>query len=554
MGAVRVPVLAATLAIAVGSVALLAGTRQAESATGDNVIFILTDDQTTSELAAMPNVRALIGGAGATFNRAYVPYPLCCPSRASLLSGQYMHNHGVHGNVEPNGGWQAFRPREPSALPVRTHTAGYYNVQVGKYMNGYVATGSPPYVPPGWDEWFGKISEENLYFNYTLLEQTAPLDTPEVAFYGDQPDEYQTDVFGDKAVDFVAGLTGAQTPFMLNLWFNAPHSPFEPAPRHLGSFATSKLPKLPGFNEKDISDKPRWLRKQAKRRLGKGIRNTIEAERRRRLEQLRSVDEAVGLLVSYLRAGGHLDDTYIVFASDNGFFRGEHRIAGGKFLAYEPSARVPLMIRGPGIPAGVVSDELVSELDITQTILEIANGSTVPGLDGRSLLPYAKDPALRSTRPILLEADTGPGLGNAVDTESAGTAAVARARLAGKKGVRDLDQELMANKSAANGSSAPAYKAIRTDRYLYVLYANGQRELYDMRRDPAQLRSKHDDSRYRAVRRWLSRQLFALSTCAGAACRVELGPDPRPRKGKPDKDKGPANDPHGPRPKKPKKP
>ena len=527
-------------ALAAGAIAIGAAAHDAESATGDNVIFILTDDQAAGEISVMPNLQALIGAQGVTFNRALISYPLCCPSRASLLSGRYMHNHGVRGNHEPNGGWQRFRPLESRSYPVWTEEAGYYNVHIGKYMNGYASGPPRPLpVPTGWDEWYGKISEDNLYFNYTTIEQDGTGDTPELAFYGDQPSDYQTDVFGRKAIEFIDGLEAGETPFLMNLWFNAPHAPFDAAPRHRFSLNTARVPKPRGFNEKNISDKPKWLRKQIKKRLKKAKRKAITAETRRRYEQLLSVDEAIAALVSKLAAAGLLDETYIIFASDNGFFRGEHRLTGGKFLPYEPATRVPLMIRGPGIPAGGVSEELVSNLDLTQTIREIATGSSDSSLDGRSLLPYAHDPALRSTRPILLEGDTGPGAGAQVEPELA-SAAVARARLAGKRGVGDLDQEPMAG-TARTKNSAPAYKAIRTHRYLYVLYGNGQKELYDMRRDPGQLRSKHRDRRYRQVRRWLRTHLFSLAACSGAICRHEVGPEPKPRKGSSDsKSKGKA--------------
>jgi N-acetylglucosamine-6-sulfatase len=533
----RLAALALALVAAAAVALVLTAPHDAESATGDNVIFILTDDQSASELAAMPNTQALIGGQGATFRRTYVPYPLCCPSRAGLLTGQYMHNHGVRGNTGPYGGWERFIPREPDALPVWTSDAGYYNVHIGKYMNGYAAgvTSAPFPVPDGWDEWYGKPSEGPLYLNYQLIEQTAPGDTPELAFYGDQDSEYQTDVFSRKAVDFIDTAGAPETPFMMNVWFNAPHGPFDPAPRHLYT-QTGPLPKVQAFNEKDVSDKPKWLRKQARKPIGKGLRKTIAVERRRRLEMLRSVDEGVGAMVAELAQEGILDDTYIIFASDNGFFRGEHRIAGGKYLAYEPSAKVPMMIRGPGIPAGVVSDELVSVLDITQTIVEISEGSPDPALDGRSLLPFAQDPARRSTRPILLEADTGPGKGSpGADAQSASakSSKLARARLLNRRGVKNLDQEKMATKSVANGNFAPAYRAIRTDRYLYVLYANKQSELYDMRSDPGQLRNLSGNRRFKPVRRWLYGQLVGLTTCAGEACRIEIGPDLAPRKKQP---------------------
>ena len=162
---------------------------------GDNVIFILTDDQAATELAAMPNTQALIGGQGMTFTRAYIPYPLCCPSRASMLTGEYMHNHGVRGNAGPFGGWERFGPHESNTVATYLQDDGYYNVHIGKYVNGYaIGPPNPLPVPEGWDEWYGKISEGPLYFNYSLIEKEGPADTPELEFYGDQADEYQTDV------------------------------------------------------------------------------------------------------------------------------------------------------------------------------------------------------------------------------------------------------------------------------------------------------------------------------------------------------------------------
>jgi N-acetylglucosamine-6-sulfatase len=523
-----------------GALILGLATRHAEGASPKNVVFILTDDQTAGEMVAMPNTQALIGGQGATFRRAYVSYPLCCPARAALLTGQYMHNHGVHGNLPPFGGWENFKPHESNALPVWTEDSGYYNVHIGKYMNGWGPTASDPEpIPTGWDEWYGKVSDGSVYFNYHLLEKTGPDDAPELEFYGSGASDYQTDLFGEKAEDFIAGLNSSEEPFMMNVWFNAPHGPFEPAPRHLYTRSGGGLPQLAGFNEKNISDKPRWLQKRSRKRLGKRLKRTITNERLRREEQLLSVDEAVREIVDSLDAEGILEDTYIIFASDNGFFRGEHRIAGGKYLPYDPSSKVPLLIRGPGIPAGAVSDELVSLTDVPETILDVA-GAPDASLDGRSLLPYAQNPEMRSARPILLEADTGPGRGNA-GPEAASSATLARsatakARLAGKKGVKNLDQEkdpIKSLKSVANGNFAPAYKAIRTDRYLYVLYANGQTELYDMLYDPAQLRSLAGDKRFNPIRKYLFNALVSLSTCAGAGCRADLPPEPLPLKRKP---------------------
>jgi N-acetylglucosamine-6-sulfatase len=524
----RAAIAAALALVAVAAGALAAG-RAEGAAKGKNVVFILTDDMTPNDLAAMPNVRSLIAGQGTTFNRAYISFPLCCPSRVTMIGGQYMHNHGVRGNFPPQGGWQRFQPQEGNALPVWVKAERYYNVHIGKYMNFYgIQNGSLP-VPPGWDEWYGKVSEDALYFNYQLIEKTGNGSTARLTFYGDQPLDYQTDVFGDRAVDFLRDTAPGKQPFLLDLWFNSPHGPFEPAPRDLFRLAGSPLPRVSAFNEKDISDKPKWLRRQARKRLTREQIKVIDTERRRAHEQLLSVDESVGELVQVLQSHGVLDETYIVFTSDNGFFRGEHRIASGKYLPYDPASRVPLLIRGPGIPAGGTSEELVWNGDLTQTILQIASGAEDPALDGRSLLPYAENPAARSTRPVLLEGDTGPGPTDAEPARaSAARARVARVRLFGRKGVKDLDQEPNAIKSAATTNKAPAYRSIRTDRYEYTIYANGQTELYDMRRDPAQLNSLAGDRRYRYVRKWLFTHLTALSSCRGPSCRVELGPDPAP--------------------------
>ncbi len=357
------------------------------ASTGANVVFILTDDMTSSELAGMPNVQSLIGGQGTTFNSAYVSFPLCCPSRATMLSGQYMHNHGVRGNFPPHGSWFRFRPHESNDLPVWLQDDGYYNVHIGKYMNGYsIVDGSLP-VPAG----LGRVVREGLRGRPLLRlqpdrEDGAQRDAADHLLR--RPARPTTRPTCSAAAPWTSSRTArlARQPFWLNLWFNSPHGPFDPAPRDLFRLSGSPLPKLPGFNEKDIRDKPKWLRRQIKKPLQKKQIKLIDNERRRQQEQLISVDQAVGKLVQALQSKGILDDTYIIFASDNGFFRGEHRIASGKYLPYDPAARVPLLIRGPGIPAGGVSNELVWNGDIAQTIDQIASGSENPAAR-RPLVP-----------------------------------------------------------------------------------------------------------------------------------------------------------------------
>lgn len=510
------------------------GSRPAEGASRPNIVFLLTDDQSLDEMRALPRVKSLIGDPGVEFSRAYVSYPLCCPARASLFSGEYMHNHGVRGNRPPNGSWERFRSHESNSLGPWLQKQGYYTAHIGKYMNGYMANGVP-HLPPGWNEWYGKVgATENAYLHYSLLEKGPSRPATEV-FYGGRDDnsgstDYQTDVYRYKARDFIERVANRDTePFYLSVSFGAPHGRYVPAARHLYDYAGTSHPKLPGFNEKDMDDKPRWLRKDAKKRLTKPIRANIASERRRRLELLLAVDAAVAGIVEELEDENLLDETYIIFASDNGFFRGEHRIVSGKYLPHEPSSHVPLLIRGPLIPSGRTSTELVSNLDITQAILDLANApaSLTSRLDGRSLLPYARSPEALTTRPILFEGDTGDGLG-----AGGFIAATARTHLARKSGVSNLDQEHYASKTLAKGTKAPAFRGILTRRYSFFIYANGEKELYDLARDPAQLYSLHRNGRFKKPRRWLFNRLVKLTRCEGASCREEVGKPPKPAKKK----------------------
>ena len=554
-----------------------------------NVILIVTDDQALEEMAAMPQTTGLIGGNGVTFSRAYASYPLCCPSRATIFTGQYMHNHGVRGNGAPTGGWEKFANNgaEANALATWLADAGYYNVEIGKYLNGY--GGEDPPIPPGWDEWYGKLSEydENaaggsIYYNYRLREDPPPggaLDCPEppdpeplpgepfTCVYDTLEKDYQTDVLGAKAVDAIERLSGPGSPdkpFFLSVDFNAPHAPYVPAPRHDGTFAGGGIPKLAGLNERVIADKPRFIRRLPI--LGNGKLAQIADRRRARREMLLSVDEQIGSIVAALDNQGQLENTYLIFTSDNGYFAGEHRIRQGKYLPYEPSSHVPMMIRGPGIPAGQSSSTLVSNVDIASTIADIAETAPPIVQDGTSLLPLAAQPGTGAGRPILLEGDTGAG----IDDDGAETPAPPldaadlkrlknfykkrkaqkrklrkrcqrlkqispkRAQLCYRRGVANLEQEPT---DTTYKLQAPAYSALRTDRYLFVLYATGELELYDMFRDPYQLTSVHKDRRYTEVRKYLLARIEDYRKCAGAACLAPSGAEPLPLKKQPKKKK-----------------
>jgi arylsulfatase A-like enzyme len=442
-----------------------------------NVVVIMTDDQTLESLRVMTNVRKLIADQGTTFDNFFVSFPLCCPSRASFLTGRYSHNTGVVGNNLRNGLAQL---DESDTLPVWLQASGYSTVFVGKYLNEYARLQGLA-IPPGWTEWYA--GEKLGYFNHSMNRNGS------LAVYGSSAAAYQTDVYTNTAVSALRTYAAGRTPFFMWLSYFAPHygGPSEPgdppelrtpvpAPRHRGRFANEQLPRPPSFDEEDVEDKPRAIRN--KPRLDPTKIAALTSSYRQRLESLLAVDEGVGRVVATLRQAGVLDRTLIVFTSDNGYLEGEHRIADAKEQLYEPSIRVPLVMRGPGVPRGLHLSQDAVNVDLAPTIAAATGTTTSLGLDGRSLLPLLTDPKAEWGRDILLE--RGPG-GNLLE-----------GRL---------------------------YTAIRTPRYVYAEYGSGERELYDLQEDPYELNSRHDDPDYLEVRLELARRLAQLRDCAGVACR-----------------------------------
>jgi arylsulfatase A-like enzyme len=514
--------LVAALATACLAAALVGGSESRAAHGGrPNVVFITTDDQTVQDMIALQQTQSLIAASGASFANAYVSFPLCCPSRATFLTGQYAHNHNVLGNVPPDGGYPKLN--DSQTLPVWLQAANYRTVHIGKMPNGFGA--DPTYVPPGWKggeegngEFYGYLPDPpSAYFGFKLNENGFPKQYSST--------DYQSDVYGTLAVDAIENHTSNHPgrPLYLEVQFFAPHDPADPAPRHVGAFATASLPRDASFNEKSIKDKAKWLRRV--QRMGGGLRSKIQARYRKRLESLLSVDEAVYRIVTKLAAEGILNETYVIFTSDNGYMQGQHRLHQGKFVAYDPSAKVPLLIRGPGIPAGSVSRELVSNVDIVKTVLDISGGSPQITVDGRSLLPYATDPALRSDRPLLFE--TGPPVALA-DAVSA-SAAAGRKRRRSSKRVKNLDLDRTAQLSGRT-IKPPKYRALRTKRFLLIKYADGGRELYDMREDPLQTDSVYRDGRYAPVVKYMLKRIKKFTRCQGEKCNRELAKPPKPLK------------------------
>ncbi len=490
----RLSIAAVAASCALSALLLPDGASNAASrARHPNVLVLMTDDQTLESMRVMPNVQRLLVRRGTTFDRSFVNFSLCCPSRSTLFTGQYAHNHGVLGNTPPVGGYTKLDKSQ--WLPFWLQRAGYHTVHLGKFLNGYGRFSPPTEVPPGWSEWYGSVDPSTYrFYGYTLNENGA-LRTYGV---GRNPAFYQTDFYARRAVSLISRLAPAKQPFFLSVAFLAPHAggPQEsddpqlgtpvPAPRHRNRFAAEPLPQPPSFNEADISDKPTNIRRR--RRIGPVMRAAIRENYQQRLESLLAVDDAVAAIVQELRRTGELDDTLIMFTSDNGFFHGEHRVRDGKVLVYEPSIRVPLVLRGPGVRRGAHRRQLVTNADLAPTILDAANARPGRVEDGRSLFPLLRDSGREWGRDLLIEGNAG-----------------------------------------VNGG----FTALRTYRYIYVEYSNGERELYDLRSDPFQLQSRHADPAYASIRAALAGRLAALKACRGRGCRrhprLRLATRPRHR-------------------------
>ena len=464
-----------------------------------NVIVLMTDDQRASDMDPLRQTRRLIGEAGVTFSRSFVSYPVCCPSRATYLTGQYAHNNDVHCLYAwCGGGYGRLNQRE--YLPVWLERAGYATAHIGKFLNGY-GSEKPPDLPKGWTEWYGLIDHSTYrMWGYSMFENGVRRTYGNVL--REEPRRYQTDVLARKAVDFVRRRAPDEAPFFLSVAFLAPHHEsgytqrltgklVRPAPRHRGRFATAALRRPPSYNEQDVTDKPwflgRWNRSLTARRDA-----AIATRMRERWESLLAVDEAVARIIGELRSAGELDETYLFFTSDNGYMQGEHRVPLGKMLPYDPSTQVPLLVRGPGLPRNRRTKALVGNIDLAPSILQAARARPPRRLDGRSFLPFARDVRLRSLRPLLHET-----VGNG-----------ARGRSNTREGGARQQQPRV-----------PAWRAVRTTRWLYVDYKGGQRELYDLKRDPSQLRSLAGDPRLRVRLRTLRRILSDLSSCRGSDCQ-----------------------------------
>jgi arylsulfatase A-like enzyme len=460
-------------ALVLGVAALLATAAPAVAQQAKpNVIVIETDDQDAASMKVMAKTNRLIGRAGAVFDNNLVSFPLCCPSRATFLTGQYAHNNHITSNSPPTGGYQVFE--NINALPVWLQGAGYYTALVGRYLNNY-GEANPTEIPAGWSEWHAGVDPSTFsYYNYTLNHQGT------LVYYGDRPEDYQTDVWNAIATELIRRRLPKPQPLFMWLTTMAPHDagPLEPddppgfpttvpAPRYKGIYRNARLPKPPSFSEADVSDKPPAVRRR--RRLRPDDISKIRYAYRQRLETLRAVDDLVAAVVRAIEDSGELQDTLIIYTSDNGYMQGEHRIRAGKLVLYEPSLRVPLLMRGPGVPRGIHVERWSSNVDLSPTILEATGAVAGRVQDGRSLFPLLHDPTLAWGRELLL--DTG------------------------------------------------SYQGVRTDGYVYAEHQSGQKELYNLEKDPYELHNLWKVKSAKPIWNALAGQLERLRECTGPSCQ-----------------------------------
>lgn len=530
------------LALILGLAVFLAGSAipDPSRAARPNIIVIQTDDQSLGslrstyksengrDLKVMPQTLREIFRGGTEFTHTYVASPLCSPSRAALLTGQYPHNNGLLANEGLAGGWTGWQalPIQTRNVPVSLRSAGYRTSHFGKFTNSYYDTDSgrpESEIPPGWNRWFSLsfLSGTAAYYGYYVNDNgtvRGPIGSRNYELKGSGTDNrrrcgvrtltnlrlgsschYLTDVLTRNVVrEIQLNARKREKPFYIHLDYLAPHgdasAPIgpQPASRHVYSARRTPLRRTPSFNEPDMSDKPPQFRDRTERfdpATIRGIRNAWQ----RTIESLRSVDDGVGAIFKTLRKTGLNRNTYVFFTSDNGMFFGEHRFKTGKSQPYEAVSRVPLAVTGPGVPKGKRTTRLASTMDIPRTALALAGVTPSYPMDGLSLKKAWGPPS-------------GPL----------------------------PERGLLISLSGATPEGEPPtpasrkFTAIRVGPFKYVRYQDGSEELYDLSSDPWELENQSESSGWEPVLTYMRDQSGLLESCTGEECRQGLPRPPAP--------------------------
>ncbi|MBE0683114.1 MAG: sulfatase [Anaerolineales bacterium] len=438
-----------------------------------NIIFILTDDQPYHTVDYMPFVKNELMANGVVFENGLVTTPLCCPSRASIFSGQYAHNHQVLNNTLPRGGASKFNDEDCVAIWLQE--AGYRTAYFGKYMNGYEDIEPRGYVPPGWDVWkafLGKNLDTNedagnlqYYFNFSMSENGSEVEYPR------SRENFSTDVVTNNALAFIR--EARDEPFFMAIGYYNPHSPYVSAPRHREAFRSSDTDywdwvpyRPPNFNEEDIRDKPDYIGD-----LSPLSPTELDTAHKQILRSLLSVDDGVASIVAALKKAGLDQNTIIVYMSDNGLTIGDHRFGASKNCPYEACIKVPFIVYAPAYYQARVDSQLVANIDIAPTFAELG-GATIPdSVDGMSIVSLLENPASNWRDEILIEHwPTDQGVGSVI----------------------------------------PEFYSIRTQAWKYTEYVTGEVELYNLVNDPFELLNAAGKKDYKEIQAELALKLQEL--------------------------------------------
>lgn len=441
-----------------------------------NIVLINTDDQRWDSISQLPSINARTDWA--RFENSFVQDPQCCPSRAALFTGQYAYRNGV--STLRDGP----RMNDKTTLATLLHGAGYQTSLSGKYLNGYPWNGVP-FKPPGWDDFrafrstnpAAPVDAKGIpigfpYINYRNIENNKLVD------YADAPADYSTDRYAAMVREFLRRADPARPVFTYFAPI-APHFTVRPADRDKNTCALTPFPLPTSYNARDTVSEPKWMND-----LPAVYTPSILSQRRGTCQTLRAVDLAVASFFTELQASGRLDNTFVIFTSDNGYSFGEHRLTAKGHL-YEESIRVPLLIRGPGVIPGRLT-RLTSNVDLTPTIVELAQATRPSGFfNGQS---FVDDLMGTNTRPnrreVLLfgcRTKSGPG-------DFCG-------------GHQDFMGQAW---------------GLRTATYKYIRYAQtGETQLFNLPDDPDELTNLTNNPAYQTIKSNLNDRLNVLIASTG---------------------------------------
>lgn len=431
-----------------------------------NIIFVLTDDQFPGTENEMPALKENVTSQGVKFTNMVSTFPLCCPGRATIQRGQYSHNTGIYGNSLPQGGWEKFRARGLHRSTVATwlDARGYQTGLFGKYINNY----RDRTIPPGWDRWYAWNGPKMGWSSVNDQGKERPVDRRKA-----------DSLVAGEALRFLSRRLDDEAPVFAFVGFGAMHDPYYYPKTDAKKFRNEKVPRTPAFNERDVSDKPAQVRELP--RLSASKIAELDSDYRKGLRSLMRVDRFIGDVSDLLRRKGALDETYLVFYTDNGVHFGQHRFMTGKLQPYEEDVNFPLIVRGPGVPRGVAETELVGNHDIAPTLADMAGADVPDFVDGRSFLPLARGTATAWTRTAIL------------------------------------------SERETNGEPPNRWDMLRMKDEVYTRHESGEREYYDLSVDPYQLHNafrpddpdRTPDAPDPATRAYYEQRLDALYGCRG---------------------------------------